>query len=391
MKYFFLGTITAMAVGCGSENNSSDLFTLPNSYFLDTAEQPSPFGKNIQNMFSKLNVDYQFNSSEFSPRWPLTTFTGNLITRSGTPTIVDVFGSGIAYLHDALDIPVDESEASWDIYAPVSGIATVITDEDENAPSDSYSTSLVIYDQNSHALVSLLHMAPDDRFRIGDFVEVMEGEHIGRVAEYDPAHLHVTTIDFSNLAVFEPSTYFEAYEDNATPEVVEIYFLNSNGDKTNPVVEQKLDIVLDGFDRDGHSVPNFEIPTIGYRLTNERGEEISSILPCNLDYLTGKYLFSDEVSYDLVNFLDLGNAMTQLEYESDIGTDADNPDRRFRYALSNLRNAENSENCLVLDDNDGYIELPSSTTEVKVQVRLMDRHGNVTEAEKVFSVVPKTN
>lgn len=362
---------------------------IPNQYW--SSALPQPGAKNIHQKavekFFKNGFDLEPRLENFSPSWPLLGRAPALLTRFGTPTVLKFNSSGSVYTHESLDITRLSTSITDKVFSPVSGSATIIYDQGDRSE---YSTSVVIWDEESNLLISLLHLRPANFLAHKNFVKISKGDYIGNLAKVesmvDPAkqeefkHTHLAVIDAAASKLLNPSNMFETYDDSIQPTVKDVQLFDEHGNILPKLFNGKLDMSVVTFDQDNYSGRNFEIANIKANVKDQRGRLLYELKKCNLDFLT-----SALVNQDIKNAFHLdyiGNFVN-----ADFGfflTNASVQDREFSYAFTNFQRHSNGE-CFLVDDKSGFIFIEKEIKSIKVEIEVFDHHGNKTVFEKIIS------
>lgn len=383
--FTFFASVLVMAA-CG-ERPGSRLQSLPNDGFLQSME--SDFFLRIQETFEPHELDLETHAEALDPLWPLAA-QPDLMTRFGTPTHIAGF---LNYDHEALDIRRADPTAPQTVRTPVKGQAALVHD---GGSDDPYSTAVVIYDEQSHYLLSLLHVDPAPRFETDGLTPVEKGAPIGDLApvtsmespdEAKYRHVHLSVIDLKQKRLEDPEPYLaEGYLDTASPVAERVYFLDSNAELSAPAPGVELDVVAEVFDRDGLSGWNFEVAALSYDIKDDKGRVLASSAVCDLTEFTAKGQFQEERPLPSYRMLDLAatDGQTQEGFFS-FPTDALNPERTFRYALTHLK-ANRSGPCQLLSDEAGTLVISPATDKITVEISLRDHQGNWSRKSFVFPV-----
>jgi hypothetical protein len=374
--------------------NGSGLRALPNEGF-STPDSSSELYINLIAFFEGTGLDVIPDASHLSLSWPLSS-EKVLLTRFGTPTLLlTALGGGaavkMAYFHEALDIRRLNETESDEVRAPVSGAATIVYDGDPSGKDvPDYSVSVAIYDPASHLVVSLLHVHPIDSLKAGHLKNVQKGDLIGHLAPVDSMkrefeknfrHTHLSLVDVHHKKLINPLTNFPEYKDTTRPTIKDIYITDEAGHRSDSVRTGALDIVADIFDRDDASKRNFEITSLAFKIADDRGIILKTIQKCDLNVFTEKSLATSS-SQAINSLLDLGGAVAQATDTEwvDMKTDAANPGRSFRYALTNIKTGPSG--CDVTADADGTIAVADDVKYIDVSVTAGDQNGNFSETTK---------
>jgi hypothetical protein len=138
--------------------------------------------------------------------------------------------------------------------------------------------------------------------------------------------------------------------------------------------------VLEAYDRDNFSQRNFEISALQYEIHDDEGRVLQQTAKCNLDIFT-EPIFLKVLPANL--FLDLDSSLTQANTNVfEFKTDAGNPDRTFKYLISNI--VSSSSSCSLKKMKD-FLVIPDGIKELKVIGEIFDLRGNKTSFSKTFS------
>ena len=311
-------------------------------------------------------------------------------------------------IHDGVDIKRSDPSASAVVGAPVAGYAAVIGGQLTGTPSD-YNTAVVIYDPKSRLVTALLHVRPDAS--LSESVEpkwVKRGDPVGELAVppgipplqvEEFRHVHVMVIDGSRREprLLNPIRFLKGYVDEVSPKLLSLDLVGDNDQLSARLISGRRDLVVTVSDRDGDGTPsnrgsgvNLEPSKIGYELTAFAGKNVrftKALRTCDLDPLF-RTPDLNKVAQAVANLTDVvtaGNTQALPSVFND-GTrsDQDNPNRVFRYDLSNLRRAKSGA-CTVKADQDAYLSIPKEVDRIRVKVTLEDALGN--RAQDSFELV----
>ena len=391
-----IAMVSALYSGCSSRHqaNNSGLRALPNEGF-SMPDSSSELYNNLIAFFAAADLDVIPDASHLSLSWPLST-EKVLLTRFGTPTLlVATFGGGeeikMAYFHGALDIRRPTETESDEVYAPLSGAATIIYDGDPSGTDvPGYSVSVAIYDPTSHLVVSMLHVHPVDSLKAGQLKNIEKGELIGHLAPVESMkpefekkfrHTHLSVVDVHNKKLINPLTNFTEYKDSARPTIKDIYLTDEAGHRSASLKTGALDIVADVFDRDDASQRNFEVTSLAFKIVDDKGNTLKEVQKCDLNVFTENSLTASS-SQAINSLMDLGNAVAQATDTEwvDMKTDAVNPDRFFRYAITNIMTGPNG--CGVTKDTDGTVSIADNVKYIDVSLIAGDQNGNASKTTK---------
>jgi hypothetical protein len=346
---------------------------LPNSQFWPRGLDTSGY-RTIANLFVTAMYDVERTDAVAAFDWPLADSRA-VLNRSGTPIRL----SSYVYEHTGFDIIrlTDMEDAT--VHAPVTGKAT-ITDWSGNPSSTTnhYSTVISIWDPETHLVVQLMHVKPDDMLPRSGFFDVTRGQVIGELAEVPSVpsgrHTHVSVVDGEHFEILDPVTVLPQYLDTTTPTAGELYLLDATAKRHDTLQSGALDIIVTAHDRDDMSPRNLEVTSLAFVAKDQDGNELAKLERCHLrdafEKLTGDW----NTSTSTIRLIDFGSATGQFSGfwpSSDLG----NPDRLFRYALTNLK--LDAETCTVVaTDRDGQLTIDDAVTTVTVTVDLWDARDN---------------
>ncbi len=375
--------------------DDSDLKELPESPMVDMFDEDSHYYKNLQAKFGSSGLNFTVNKDSLILNSPLEGGI-NLLSRFGTPTIAklrlmdDGDPVGIGYFHDALDIARKDPESSNQVLAPVSGKAKLVFDEDpdEEKPMDldGYSTSIVIHDLQSNALIGLLHVKPLPKFYKSEgFIDVAKGEVIGQIANIESSiiqdspelrHVHLMIIDFEKRQFINPSLYSRGYKDTLNPTIGDLAFYDEQRKRHSKLISGKLDLVVPSFDRDDFSTFNQEIAQMSVHVSDQDGKEIFRLPPCNFENF---WFQKDLRSKTPLHALNIQPIFDPLPIE---GANIVRENIVFEYAATNLKVF--NQNCEIIEDAMGYFSVDDSVQSVTVNVTVSDHFGN--QSNKKFEI-----
>jgi hypothetical protein len=347
---------------------------LPNSQFgarpLDTSGY-----RNIAQLFVAANKDVKRTTQPAAFDWPLSDSRA-VLNRAGTPIRID----NLVYEHTGLDvIRVSEMESPV-VHAPASGTAQ-ITDWSGTQvyPQGDYSTVISIWDPSTHLVLQLMHVKPDPMLPRNTFFEVQRGQAIGELA--DPGipggrHTHVNVIDAEHFVLVDPVTVIPSYPDTTAPLFDDFYVLDAQAKRYTTLQTGALDLVVAAHDRDDMSPRNIEVQSIAYSATDQAGNVIGSLDRCRLSDAFKVLVTNWSTASTTIRLIDFGDATGQFGGfwpSSDLG----NPDRIFRYAVTNLQLVD-GQCSVVANDRDGQVMIDPSVTSLNVNIDLWDDRDNHT-------------
>ncbi|MGE0547821.1 MAG: hypothetical protein AB7O24_15840 [Kofleriaceae bacterium] len=368
---------------CVSPDGKADL---PNSSFNEGPHDGRGYAA-IARWLANAGYSLQVDLTQLDLVWPLASGQSSALNRFGTPIQI----SGRGYFHTALDVIRSATTDSAEVRAPVTGTAFVFDWYGARGyNTDPYSTVLAIWDPASHVIVQLMHVEPSASLIAAGMqpVEVTRGEVIGTLAlgpvgtaqvqEYF-RHTHVDIVDGEHMIALDPSRYLP-YQDTVAPVQGEVYVLDSSAAKHTSLRTGPLDVIVELSDRDDTSARNFEVTAISYEILLD-GQLIKSSPRCELGHLIDK-IGTPYVTYAL-RLIDFGNAAGQITGDwpnADIG----NPDRTFRYALTQFA-VHPSGRCMVGEDADGFVDVPATADAMTVRVTAWDHNDNATTTETTLA------
>lgn len=356
-------------------------FDLPNGAVWDRPYDGAGYDVIIK-FFEARQLDLRADLAQLDAVWP-TPLQTTALTRFGTPIQLASYG----YIHTALDIMRPLPTDSTDVLAPVAGTAFMF-DWYGNVGyhGNPYAGVVGIWDPKSKLVFQLMHVEPSPELLAAGTnpIEVTQGQVIGKLAlppiDGDAEgfrHTHLDIIDGAGKRALDPSRYLP-YQDHVTPRFGELYVLDATAKKSNKLSTGKLDVVIEASDRDDFSARNFEVNAISYSILVD-GVLALSTPKCEFDHLYER-VTQESYSSGVLSFIDFGNAAAQRDNKwpmSDLG----NPDRTFRYALTQLAVVDGR--CTVKKDADGFLELPEAAKSISVRVTAWDPSGNQTTTRRV--------
>ncbi len=396
---FTLLALSVATVGCKTRSTElSGLESVPNQAFTDIYHTDHDGGlyENIQEKFQTQKWNYQVSLKNLQLNWPLQDDKTPLLTRFSTPTIVSLDedkdasdkANWFVYLHEGLDIARSKTDVSGNVMAPVSGQAIIIHDvmadaENPKAPLP-YDTAVVIYDQSSHAVISMLHVTPAANLKTDTFTPVKAGDLIGTLAPLSGSglpddarlqHVHLSVLDFSKQMLINPMMHIAKYSDKVAPKIHRAFLMNEVGEVLTDLTDGALDIVIEASDRDRDSERPFEVAAIDFEIRDENNKVLSTSPDCDFGRFSEKSFM--EV-FDPRDALDLGTAL------SDGKTPPASQERTFRYVITNLKPNGNDTGCELLRDEKGFLLVNEKTQKIKIRVKVYDHMGNNTRQEFEF-------
>jgi hypothetical protein len=264
---------------------------------------------------------------------------------------------------------------------------------DENPESerpeeiDGFSTSIVIHDKESNALISILHVDPLQKFyQTTDFLNVNRGEAIGTLARVEDSvipdrpefrHVHLMIIDFEKLQFINPSQYLRDYKDTQPPQIKEVVFYDENRQRRSTLVSGKLDLVVSVFDVDNHSSFNQEIASMSVVVLDRNDKKIFELVNCNFE----DFWFDKKMRLKSpLHAVNIKPIFDSIPAES---TNVARENIYFEFAATNLKLGPMGQ-CEIIDDADGYMLIDDSHSYIAVQVEVTDHFGNTSKKEFEF-------
>jgi hypothetical protein len=346
---------------------------LPNSQFWPRGLDTSGY-RTISNLFVAAMFDVKRTDAVAAYDWPLTASRA-VLNRSGTPIRL----SSEVYEHTGFDIIRLSDMEDATLHAPLSGKAT-ITDWSGNPSSsfNDYSTVISIWDPETHLVVQLMHVKPNPMLPRSGFFDVTRGQVIGELAEIPSVptgrHTHLTVVDGEHFEILDPVTVVPAYPDTAKPTAGELYLLDEMAKRQDTLKSGALDIIVTAHDRDDMSPRNLEVTSVAFVAKDQQGNELAKLERCQLRDAFKKLATDWSMSSTTIRLIDFGSATGQFSGfwpSSDLG----NPDRLFRYALTNLK-LDNGTCTVVANDRDGQVTIADTVTSLTVTVELWDARNN---------------
>jgi len=358
-----------------------ELADLPNGDLVDKLHDDGlTYAAIIDSIIEQDGFELAVDLDQLDVQWPLEGEATAVLNRFGTPLL----GVEDAYFHTAMDVVRASDGGDDTVYAPFTGLALPFDWWGRRGYTRVHYTSvLVVWDPISHAVAFLNHSVPNQKLRDAErtFVAVQAGEPIGtlaadlfNVAEADREgfrHTHFVLLDGATRTALDPAR-FTPYRDQEAPEVVSFYALDEDGVRLNTLRDGALDLVLEVYDRDEDSGRNFEIAGLSFQVLAD-GLPVHEVAHCELSALYES--FASDHTAAVTSLIDFGNAAHQLENSAWPGRDLGDPDRTFRYALTQL--ATSAGGCsLVTDDAVGHVEVGADVHEIRVVGAIWDARGN---------------
>jgi hypothetical protein len=343
---------------------------LPNSAFAARPLDTSGY-RAIANLFA---ASYDVKPTGIAPAydWPLTGSRA-VLNREGTPIRL---GSDV-YEHTGLDvIRVSEMESPV-VHAPLDGTAQ-ITDwaGGHTFPNGDYSTVISIWDPATHYIVQLMHVKPDPMLPKTGFFQVTRGQPLGELADIGITggrHTHVNVIDGQQFVLVDPITALP-YPDTTQPVIDDIYLLDMNASRPPSLQSGPMDIIVTSHDRDDMSPRNLEVSSIAYTATDQAGNVVGHLDRCQFADAFTKLAADWSMASSTIRLIDFGSATGQFSGFWP-GSDLGNPDRLFRYAVTNLLADQNGCH-VVASDRDGQIMISPDMTALTITVDVWDQRDN---------------
>lgn len=338
--------------------------------------------RQIAERWVEAGVDVVPTGTPASYVWPLSD-SHSVLSRQGTPIRLD----HLVYEHTGVDVIRNSEAESSIVFAPTSG-SGMITDwfGGQDYPYGDYSTVISVWDPDTHLLTLLMHVAPEAGLPRGEVFAIERGQPLGTLAAIDipgGQHVHVNVIDAAHFALIDPSTVFLSYVDTTPPIIGAAYLLDESTARHELLQTGPLDIVVTAHDRDDSSPRNLEIESIAFVARDQLGTELARIDRCRLGDAFATLASDWSESAATIRLIDFGNATDQVSGfwpNSDVG----NPDRLFRYALTNLRKLD-GQCAVVARDRDGQIVITDEVTTLTVDVELWDSRNNHASTQFTFA------
>jgi len=378
---FLVASMGAGCVAVDADPGADDLADLPNGTLVDKLHDDGlTYAAVVQSIVDHEGFDLAVDRTALSLQWPVAGEETVALNRFGTPLL----GLEDAYFHTAMDILRPSAQGDDGVYAPFAGLALPFDWWGRRGYTRVHYTSvLVVWDPESHALAFLNHSVPDTKLREAgkQFVTVEAGERIGtlaadllNVAEADRErfrHTHFALLDGATRTALDPAQYSN-YRDQTAPEVVSLYALNDDGVRLDALETGSLDLVLEVYDRDEDSGRNFEIAGLSIQVLAD-GVLVHDLGDCELAPLYES--FATDHTAPITALIDFGHAAHQLDDSAWPGRDLDDPNRTFRYALTQLRSV--GDGCaLTEEDALGHIEVGEDVQAIEVTGEVWDARGN---------------
>jgi len=390
LKTLALPVLSLVAAACShhvEEVDSSESALLPNSAVFEVGHDGTTY-RLIAEAFASRGLDMHVDTSVFAPEWPLVDTKTTALNRFGTPILFADYG----YYHTGLAVMRTDSSVGTEVVAPHDGLALVF-DWSGNRISEvtnPYGTIVAIYDPVSHVVTQLMHVAAlGSLVSATEPVQVTKGDVIGKLAPAPLptpgdasrlANTSVVFVDGENKKLLNPAALIEGYHDSVAPEAFGVYPTDGTGQVLAELASGQLDIVVQAADRDDDSNRNFEVAAIGFTIKDQDGNVLSSNAKCALDDLYDS--IANASSFRARELVDFGSAASQVSGAWP-NSDVDNPNRIFRYAITNL-STENGR-CVALDDESSFLEVGDAVTKLDISITLWDAKGN--ESTKSFEIV----
>lgn len=390
LKTYALPVLSLVAAACSQhaeDVDSSESALLPNGSVFEVGHDGTTY-RLIAEAFASRGLDMHVDTAAFAPEWPLVDTKTTALNRFGTPILFAQYG----YYHTGLAVMRTDSSVSTEVVAPHDGLAMVF-DWSGNRISEvtnPYGTIVAIYDPVSHVVTQLMHVAATSALASAtEPVQVTKGSVIGKLA-YAPlpaqadasrlANTSLVFVDGENKKLLNPAALLPGYHDTVAPEAFGVYPTDATGQVLAELASGQLDIVVQAADRDDDSNRNFEVSAIGFTIKDQDGNVLATNAKCALDELYDS--IANVSSFRARELVDFGSAAGQVSGGWP-NSDVDNPNRTFRYAITNL--ATESGRCTVRDDASSFLEVGDSITKLDVSVTLWDAKGN--ESTKSFEIV----
>jgi hypothetical protein len=374
---------SSLLVACAQnveDVDSSESALLPNGTVFDTGHDGTTY-RLIAEHFAARGLDMHVDTSAFAPGWPLADTKTTVLNRLGTPILYSSFG----YYNTGVDVMRTDSTVGSDVLAPHDGIA-VVFDWSGNRITEvtsPYATIVAVYDPSSHVVTQLMHVAALSTIAASaDPVQVTKGTVIGKLApaplssgadSLRLANTQVVFVDGENKKLLNPAAFLP-YHDAIAPEARSLYATDESSQARSELTTGHLDLVVEAFDRDDDSNRNLEVSAIAFTVKDQNGTVLASQPRCSLDEIYDS--IAAPTTFRAKDFIDFGSAASQMSGGWP-NSDVDNPQRTFRYGLTQLGVVNGR--CTVLDDAAGFLDITDAVTKVDVSVTLWDAKGNTSE------------
>ena len=333
------------------------------------------------------DFDLEVDRDLIEASWPMAGTGTALLNRFGTP----ILGAENAYFHTALDVLRDDPQGSDVVHAPFAGLALPFDWWGRPGYTQVHYTSVVvIWDPDSHAIAFLNHVVPNTKLRDArrNFVAVEQGESVGTLAadllhvpEADRErlrHTHFALLDGGARVALDPLDYMD-YRDTSIPEIADFYVLDNEGERAANLTTGAIDVVVESFDRDDDSERNFEIAALAFEIRDQDGVILRSADHCDFDSFYES--FADTNTEPITAFIDFGSAAHQIARSGWPGRDLDDRQRTFRYALTRL--VAEGQGCRPAADDTSLV-VGDDVSELQVRVVVWDQSGHRHETERVI-------
>jgi hypothetical protein len=185
----------------------------------------------------------------------------------------------------------------------------------------------------------------------------------------------VNVVDAVQVELVDPITALPAYPDTTKPQIGEVYLLDELARRQTTLQSGGLDVIATAFDRDDSSPRNLEVASVAFIATDQLGNVLGRLTRCRLADAFTKLATDWMTASSTIRLIDFGSATGQLAGfwpSSDLG----NPDRLFRYALTNLRNAQDGSCSVVDNDRDGQLAITDDVTSLTLTIDMWDSRDN---------------
>lgn len=380
-RFPFLALVAAplLVLACAADEAapvSGEQDLLPNGGVFERDHDGSGY-RVIAEDFGKRGFDLNVDLTKLDTAWPMRGPSTAVLNRVGTP----IFFGTMAYYHTALDVMRTVETDDDTVLAPVTGRAfTYDWSGNPRATSRAYSSVVAIWDEASHVVVQLMHVAPTSALaQATEPVQVTKGEPIGKLARPGLgqgsnerlAHTHVSFVDGAGKKSLDTAALLASYRDTTKPAARRIYVTDAQAKVSDGLVSGAIDVVLEAFDRDEDSQRNLELAAIAFEIQDQTGKVLAKQPRCNLIDLHASV--AQDYSFRAAQLLDFGTARAQMSGGWP-NSDIDNPDRTFRYALTQLKVQDGK--CTVVDDTQGFLQVDDSVTALRVATTFWDPKGN---------------
>ena len=353
---------------------------LPNSAFTPAYLDTSGYLA-IAQQFQLAGYDVTPTAAQRAFDWPLEPADqATVLNRAGTPIRL----ARRVYEHTGFDIIRHDAAASTEVFAPVGGIAEVTDWNGQQQLFGGYQSVVSIWDPETHLIVQLMHVEAAPELPRDRLFTIERGQRLGVLGAIEirgGQHTHVNVVDASARRLVDPALLFPTYLDTTAPVIEGVYLLDEAAASHRTLTTGALDVVVEVSDRDDRSPRNLEPARIAYVARAQDGTVLGQVGGCALADAFADLELAGLTS--AIRLLDFGNAAAQVGGfwpSSDLG----NPDRTFRYAVTNLR--LDGDRCAVTaDDRLGAIVVTDEVTSVQLSIDVWDAHGNHTAVTRTLT------